>query len=62
MKKLITYTEEQIMQMKYMLNTVAVTGIQNANQIASIAHVLDSGVPAEIKEELKSSCAKNGVR
>jgi len=58
MKKLITYTEEQIMQIKYMLNAITVTGIQNANQIAAIAHVLDAGVPAEIKEELKSSCEK----
>jgi hypothetical protein len=55
MKKLITYTEEQVMQMKYMLNVVTVTGIQNVNQIAAVAHVLDSGVPAEIKEEFNSS-------
>jgi hypothetical protein len=36
-----------------MLNAVTVTGIQNAKQIAAIAQVLDSGVPAESREPEK---------
>lgn len=50
MKKVITYTEEQVLQIKYMLNAVTVTGIQNAKQVAAIAQVLDSGMPGEVKE------------
>ena len=50
MKKVITYTEEQVMQIQYMLNAVTVTGIQNAKQIAAIAQMLDMGAPGEIKE------------
>jgi len=50
MKKIITYTEEQVLQMKYMLNAVTVTGIQNAKQVAAIAQVLESGTLGEIKE------------
>lgn len=50
MKKVITYTEEQILQIKYMLNAVTITGIQNAKQVAAIAQVLDLGVPGEIRE------------
>ncbi len=50
MKKVITYTEEQVMQIQYMLNAVIVAGIQNAKQVAAIAQVLESGVPGEIRE------------
>lgn len=50
MKKVITYTEEQVIQMKYMLNAVTTTGIQNAKQIAAVAQLLESGTPGEIKE------------
>lgn len=50
MKKVITYTEEQVLQIKYMLNAVTVTGIQNAKQVAAIAQMLESGTRGEIKE------------
>lgn len=50
MKKVITFTEEQVLQMKYMLNAVTVTGIQNAKQVSAIAQVLESGMPGEIQE------------
>lgn len=50
MKKVITYTEEQVLQIQYMLNAVTVTGIQNAKQVAAIAQMLESGTPGEIKE------------
>lgn len=58
MKKLITYTEEQIVLLKMMLNAVSTTGIQNARQIVAMEQVLNSGVPAQIKEELNSSHSK----
>ena len=50
MKKVITFTEDQVMQIQYMLNAVTVTGIQNAKQVAAIAQMLELGVPGEIKE------------
>ncbi|WP_312432799.1 hypothetical protein [Lacrimispora sp.] len=50
MKKVITYTEEQVLQIQYLLNAVTVTGIQNAKQIAAIAQILEMGTPGEIKE------------
>ena len=50
MKKVITYTEEQVTQLKMLLNAVTVIGIQNAKQVAAIAQVLDSGIPGEINE------------
>lgn len=53
MKKVITYTEEQVLQIKYMLNAVTVIGIQNAKQVAAIAQVLESGMPGEINEPEK---------
>lgn len=53
MKRVITFTEEQVMQMQYMLNAVTVTGIQNAKQVAAIAQMLELGVPGEIKESDK---------
>lgn len=50
MKKLITYTEEQVTQITGLLDGVTTTGIQNAKQIAVIAQIIESGVPAGIKE------------
>lgn len=50
MKKVITFTEDQVLQIKYMLNAVTVTGIQNAKQVAAIAQVLESGTSGEIQE------------
>lgn len=49
MRKVITFTEDQVLQIKYMLNAVTVTGIQNAKQVSAIAQVLDMGVPGEIQ-------------
>lgn len=53
MKKVITYTEEQIAQMGILLNEVTSTGVQSAKSIAVIAQILDSGTPGEIKEPVK---------
>ena len=53
MNKVITFTEEQVLQMKYMLNGITVIGIQNARQIVAIAQVLESGMPGEITEPKK---------
>lgn len=50
MKKVITYTEEQVMQIQYMLNAVTITGIQNAKQVAAIAQMLELGNPGEIMD------------
>jgi hypothetical protein len=50
MKKIITYTVEQVAQLNMLLNAVSVTGIQNARQIAAVAQILDSGTPGEINE------------
>jgi len=50
LKKVITFTEEQVMQIQYMLNAVTVTGIQNARQVAAIAQMLELGTQGEIKE------------
>ena len=69
MKKVITFTEEQVMQMQYMLNAVTVTGIQNAKQIAAIAQMLEMGTPGEIKgpeeppaDTLEACTAQNNAR
>lgn len=50
MNKVITFTEEQVLQIKYMLNALTINGIQNAKQVAAIAQVLESGMPGEISE------------
>lgn len=50
MKKVIIYTEEQVIQIQYMLNVVTVTGIQNAKQVAAIAQMLELGMPGEINK------------
>ncbi len=57
MEKVITFTEEQILQMKYMLNGITVIGIQNARQVAAIAQMLESGTQGEIKEPEKTTGA-----
>ena len=51
MNKVITFTEEQVLQMKYMLNGITVIGIQNAKQVSAIAQVLESGTPGEVGTE-----------
>ncbi|HBG11586.1 MAG TPA: hypothetical protein DDX68_06630 [Clostridium sp.] len=51
MKKVITFTEEQVIQIQYMLNAVTVTGINNAKQVAAIAQMLELGTPGEIMEQ-----------
>lgn len=48
MNKVITFTEEQVLQIKYMLNGITVIGIQNAKQVAAIAQVLESGTLGEV--------------
>ncbi|WP_313188069.1 hypothetical protein [Lacrimispora sp.] len=53
MKKVITYTEEQVIQIQYMLNAVTVTVIQNAKQVAAIAQMLELGTPGEISEPVE---------
>ena len=50
MKKVITYTEDQIAQIGALLNGIISTGVQSAKSIAVIAQILDSGTPGEIKE------------
>ena len=50
MKKVITYAEEQVQQIVILLNDVTVTGIQNSRKIVTIAQILDSGTPGEIRE------------
>lgn len=59
MKKIITYTEEQVLQMKYMLNGITVIGIQNAKQVAAIAQVLESGTLGEIKSLVRDEKLKD---
>lgn len=50
MKKVITYTEDQIVQIGALLNGIISTGVQSAKSIAVIAQILDSGTPGEIKD------------
>lgn len=53
MKKIITYTEEQISNITALLNGITITGIQNCKQLAVIVQILESGNIAEIKEDKK---------
>jgi hypothetical protein len=65
MKKVITYTEEQVKQIVGLLNCVTVTGIQNSKQIAAVAQILDSGMPGEIKEAVnvtEAGTARNNAQ
>lgn len=59
MKKVITFTEDQVRQLVWFLNGVTVTGIQNSRQIAAIAQILDSGMPGEINEPEKKENFKD---
>lgn len=62
MKKVITYTEDQVKQIVGLLNCVTVTGIQNSKQIAAVAQILDSGTPGEIGEpDKKETSSKEFV-
>lgn len=62
MKKVITYTEEQVKQIVGLLNCVTVSGIQNSKQIAAVAQILDSGTPGEIGEpDKKETSSKEFV-
>lgn len=53
MKKVITFTEDQIQQIVWLLNGISVTGIHNSRQIAAVAQILDSGMQGEINEPEK---------
>ena len=53
MSKVITFTDDQIKQIVWLLNGVTVTGIQNTRQIAAIAQILDSGMQGEISDAEK---------
>lgn len=53
MKKVITYTEEQVMQIGSLLNGIISTGVQSAKNIAVIAQILEAGAPGGIKEPEK---------
>jgi len=44
------YTEDQVIQMKGLLNGINATGIQNDKQIVAISNILESGVSAEIPD------------
>lgn len=59
MEKVITFTDDQIKQIVWLLNGVTVTGIQNSRQIAAIAQILDSGMPGEINEPVKEEKFRN---
>lgn len=63
MNKVITFTEEQVLQMRYMLNGITVIGIQNARQVSAIAQVLESGMPGEVgtKETAGACTAQNNA-
>ena len=51
MKKKV-YTEDQVIQMKGLLNGINTAGIQNAKYIAVISSILDSGVSAEVPDSM----------
>ena len=57
MKKVITYTEEQVAQIGTLLNVIVSTGVQSAKSIAVIAQILDSGKQEEIKEPVDATKA-----
>lgn len=59
MKKIITYTEDQVAQIGALLNGIVSTGVQSAKSIAVIAQILDSGTPGEIKEPAEATGACN---
>ena len=53
MKKVITYTENQVAQIGTLLNGITSTGVLSAKNISFIVQVLDSGMPGEINEPEK---------
>lgn len=59
MKKVFTFSEDQVRQIVWLLNGVTVTGIQNSRQIAAIAQILDSGMQGEINEPEKKEILKD---
>nr|DAL93884.1 MAG TPA: hypothetical protein [Caudoviricetes sp.] len=59
LKKIITYTEDQVAQIGALLNGITSTGVQSAKSIAVIAQILDSGTPGEIGELVKATGACN---
>lgn len=63
MNKVITFTEEQVLQMKYMLNGITVIGIQNAKQVAAIAQILESGTLGEVgtADNTRACAAQNNA-
>lgn len=50
MKKIVTFSEDDIKNVRGFLNGITVTGTQNCKLIAMISQVLESGVLAEMKE------------
>lgn len=54
MKKIVTFSEEQVFQIKGLLNGITVSGVQNCKQIAVISQVLEAGVTGEVKEEVSN--------
>ena len=50
LRKVITYTEEQVSQIGSLLNGIISIGVQSAKNIAVIAQILDTGALGEIKE------------
>ena len=52
MKK-IMYTEEQIRSIKGLLNSITISGLHNARQLAVVAQILDSGIPSEEEPDNK---------
>lgn len=53
MKRLITYSEQDIANIKTLLNLVPITGIDNWSRMAMVVNLLNAGKPAEIKEDNK---------
>lgn len=54
MKKLITYSEQDVMDIHGLLNRIVVSGVQNCKNIAIIVQILESGKLAEIKDDGKT--------
>lgn len=50
LKNLISFAEEDVSAIRGLLNGIVVSGIQNCKQIAMISQILDSGIPALVKD------------
>lgn len=59
MKKIMTYSPEQITDVKTLLDNIAVKGTDNCKYIAMIAQILDAGIMGEVKDEEEG--AKDGI-